>query len=115
MRSMRPGIYSFPRTGTSWLSLHKHLEKVRPMSLERCIEEALLSAEPMRELRSLALRLSSAGQDKTAVVAKFEEARRQLREANRETDEDVVMDVMDCLEGWCSPQTRISLEASEKS
>jgi len=85
------------------------------MPLEKCFEEALLSPEPLRELRSLALRLSSQGQDTAAIVAKFEEARGQLREANRESDEDVVMDVMDCLVGWCSPQMRIPLEAGERS
>jgi len=83
------------------------------MPLEECFEEALRSTEPLHELRSLALRLSSQGQDKTAIVAKFEEARRHLREANRESDEDVVMDVMDCLVGWCSPQMRIPLQAGE--
>jgi len=83
------------------------------MPLEECFEEALRSTEPLNELRSLALRLSSEGQDKTAIVAKFEEARRHLREANRESDEDVVMDLMDCLVGWCSPQMRIPLKAGQ--
>jgi hypothetical protein len=80
------------------------------MPLEECFEEALLSTEPLRELRSLALSLSSQGQDKTAILAKFAEALQQLREANRESDENVVMDVMDCLAGWCSPEMRIPLE-----
>jgi hypothetical protein len=83
------------------------------MPLEKCFEEALLSTEPLRQLQSMALRLSSQGQDKSAIIAKFEEVRRQLREANRESDEDTVMDVMDCLVSWCSPQMRIPLETSE--
>jgi len=80
------------------------------MPLEECFEEALQSTGPLRELRSLALRLSSQGEDKTAILAKFAEASRQLREANRESDENVVMDAMDCLVGWCSPEMRIPLE-----
>jgi hypothetical protein len=83
------------------------------MPLEECFEEALLSNEPLRELQSLARRLSSQRQDKSAIIAKFEDVCRQLREANRESDEDVVMDVMDCLVSWCRPQMRIPLETSE--
>jgi hypothetical protein len=83
------------------------------MPLEECFEEALRSTEPLNELRSLALRLSAQGQDRTAIVAKFEEVRRLLREASRESDEDVVMDLMDCLVGWCHPQMRIPMEAGK--
>jgi hypothetical protein len=52
-------------------------------------------------------------QSQGQIIAKFEEVRRQLREASRDLDEDVVMDVMDCLVGWCSPQVRIPFEAGE--
>jgi hypothetical protein len=83
------------------------------MPLEECFEQALRSPNPLERLRSLALRLSSQGQDQTEIIARFEEARRQLREASRDSDEDVVMDVMDCLVGWCSPQVRIPLEAAK--
>jgi hypothetical protein len=85
------------------------------MPLEECFDEALRSPDPLERLRSLALRLSSQGQDQAEIIAKFEEARRQLRESSRESDEDVVMDVMDCLVGWCSPHMRVPLEADEPS
>jgi hypothetical protein len=82
------------------------------MPVEKCFEEALRSPDRLERLRSLALRLQSQGQDHAEIIAKFENARQQLREANREPDEDVVMDAMDCLVGWCSPQVRIPLAAS---
>jgi hypothetical protein len=80
---------------------------VNPTLLEKCFEEALRLREPLNELRSLAPRLAHQGQDQTAIVANFEEARRQWRAANREWVRDVMMDVMDCLVGWCSPQVDI--------
>jgi hypothetical protein len=46
------------------------------------------------------------------VLALFETARQQLREAGREADEDVLMDVMDCLVGWCGPAARLSPDAA---
>jgi hypothetical protein len=36
-----------------------------------------------------------------------------LRQAGREADEDMVMDVMDFLMGWCSPHMKLPSEESE--
>jgi hypothetical protein len=47
------------------------------------------------------------GKDQPAVLAAFEQARQALRGAGRERDEDAVMDVMDCLVGWCGPHMRL--------
>ena len=73
------------------------------MSLDAPIEQALRSPEPIHALRSLAESLFAHGKDRAAVLAVFEDARRQLREADRGADEDAVLDVMDFLVGWCSP------------
>jgi len=73
------------------------------MCIDKNFERALHAGEPVRELRALALRLSSQGYDRTALVEKFEAVRQQLRLADREADEDAVMDVLDFLTGWCSP------------
>ena len=73
------------------------------MSFELGLEEALHAAEPMNSLRSLALDLFSQGQDRATVLGLFESARRRLRQAGRDAEEDAVMDVMDFLVGWCSP------------
>jgi hypothetical protein len=74
------------------------------MPIENCFEEALRSPDPVNSVRSVALRLLAEGQDQEDVIARFENARAQLREANRDAEEDIIMDVMDCLVGWCSPQ-----------
>jgi hypothetical protein len=77
------------------------------MCIDEIFERALHSGEPVHELRALALRLSSQGYDRTALVEKFEAVRQQLRLADREADEDAVMDVLDFLTGWCSPHMRL--------
>jgi hypothetical protein len=77
------------------------------MTFDESLEQALRSSEPVSALRALALQLLSGGQRKEAVLALFESARQQLREANRAADEDAVMDVMDCLAGWCSPHMKL--------
>ncbi len=77
------------------------------MNPEELIEQALRSKEPVSELRSLAQRLLSQGQDQAAILALFERVRQRLRQESREADEDAVMDVMDFLTGWCSPHMKL--------
>ena len=71
--------------------------------IDQRIEQALRSSDSVQELRKLALHLFTEGQTREAVLDFFEQARQQLRQVSRETDEEAVMDVMDCLVGWCSP------------
>lgn len=82
------------------------------MPLAESFEQALSSPDPIDRLRSLALHLSSTGLSREAIRDAFEQARAQLRLANREADEDRVMDVMDFLAGWCSPHMKIPTEAT---
>jgi hypothetical protein len=77
------------------------------MPIDECFERALRSPDPVIQLRSLALHLSAQGQDRETIIERFEETRQQLRQADRETDEDVLMDVLDCLMGWCSPEMKL--------
>jgi hypothetical protein len=82
------------------------------MRPEESIEQALRSADPVGELRSLAERLIAQGHNKAAILALFEQARQRLREGDREADEDAVMDVMDFLTGWCSPHMKLFQDPS---
>ncbi len=78
--------------------------------LDDVFERALRSAQPTLELRAVAKELLVREQDRPATMATFEKARQQLREAGREKDEDVVMEVMDFLAGWCSPHVKLVAE-----
>jgi hypothetical protein len=77
------------------------------MDIDARIQSALMSSDPLAELRSLIKCLLSQGRTPEGVLKLFEEARQQLRSAGREADEDVVMDAMDFLTGWCSPQMKL--------
>jgi hypothetical protein len=76
------------------------------MTIEETVEEALRAVDPLGELRAVVLRLMSEGQDAESVLEMLEDKRRRLCEANRERDEDLVMDAMDFLTGWCSPHMK---------
>ena len=78
--------------------------------IDQRIEQALQPNEPIQALRNLAQQLLADGQTSEAVLELFEHARQQLRQADRETEEEAVMDVMDFLVGWCSPHMKLPPE-----
>lgn len=67
------------------------------------LEAALKHAQPYQQLRALVLALKSQGQNQRQVYDVFEKFRAQLREADREADEDFVMETMNDIIGWCAP------------
>jgi hypothetical protein len=81
----------------------------QPM-IDQRVEEALRSSQPINELRNLVVHLLSEGQTREAILGLLERVRQQLRQADRETDEHAVMDVMDFLVGWCSPHVKLPPE-----
>ena len=54
------------------------------------------------------LQARESGVDNSCILAGLEELRREWREAQNESGEDAVMDVMDYVVGWCAPHVRIS-------
>ena len=65
-------------------------------------EESLQSSKRFEALRQLALELAAEGNEPEMILARFDEFRAMLRMSDRVKDEDVVMDVMDCIVGQCS-------------
>lgn len=77
------------------------------MPIDPRIELALRTASPVLSLRDFAAELLRSGQTREAVYDLFESARATLRAADREADEDAVMDVMDFLTGWCASHMKL--------
>lgn len=77
------------------------------MRVDERIELVLHSPEPFKELHALAVDLLDQGSNRATVIEEFKRVQRQLRAADREAEEDILMDVLDCLVGWCSPHVRI--------
>jgi hypothetical protein len=78
--------------------------------IDQRIQQALSSSDPVNDLRNWVLHLLAEGQTHEAILELLERTRQQLREADRETDEEAVMDVMDFLVGWCSPHMKLPPE-----
>ena len=58
-------------------------------------------------LVELAVQLKDAGLEPIEVYEQFDHFRASLRATGRTVDEDLVMDVMDRVYGWCRPETRL--------
>ena len=70
-------------------------------------EAAIQGARPIERLRQLALDLAKEGNTPETVLALFDDYRGILRETNREEEEDIVLEVMDCIVGFCSTQAKL--------
>ena len=77
------------------------------MALDKSIDDALRSSEPVARLRTLVRQWMDQGKDKAAILGLFEDVRKELTQAGRERDEDAVLDVMDFVTGWCSPHVKL--------
>lgn len=70
-------------------------------------ERSLTSPDPTERLRAVVADLIAAGADRERVQEQLELFRGQLRSHDRDADEDIVLEVLDFLTGWCSPHQRI--------
>lgn len=71
--------------------------------------DALHSLEPGRALRALVLELSAQGYTKANLLELLEILLKEIRtrEDSREADEELVLDLMDALTGWCHPDAQL--------
>jgi hypothetical protein len=84
-----------------------HRFNIQPITAPAAAPQALKSSEQVNDLRNLVPRLLAHGQSREAVLELFEQGRRELRQANQETEEDALMDVMGLLLDGCSPHMRL--------
>lgn len=70
-------------------------------------EAAIRASDAGQALRTLATDLSCEGYSRQAIYDLFEAFMLRLRDAGRAPEEEVVMDIMDGLMGWCHPDARI--------
>jgi hypothetical protein len=69
--------------------------------------EALNSEDPSRSLRHVLEAASSTGHGPEQLLKALEDLRGDLVAQDRSDQEDVVLDVMDRVLGWCAPAQRI--------
>lgn len=71
------------------------------------LAEALRSSDPMTSLSDAVRMLVAQGHERDALYAELGRLRESLAATGREAEENSVLDVMDFLTGFCSPQMRI--------
>jgi hypothetical protein len=72
-------------------------------TLRQDLSAALQSEAPAQHFRSSVKKLIDNGGDRDAVCADLE----SLRVGASDAEENVILDVLDFLSGWCSPQMKI--------
>lgn len=77
------------------------------MAITQEFYTALTSEDHLDGLRRVAEHELHAGVPRERVIAELEELRADLRRGGREDDEDIVLEVLDFVTGWCSPQMRL--------
>lgn len=85
------------------------MQKTRHQEIERQILEVSEAARPgafYADVRELAESLIAEGFTREELLEAFEHVRAELRERD-ESQEDELLEVMDDLEDWCAPHTRI--------
>ena len=75
---------------------------------ESRFETALRSADPPAALRSLVAELSAHGHSKADISESLEKLLLRLRrEGEAKEHEDIFLDVLDTLTGWCHPASQL--------
>jgi hypothetical protein len=71
------------------------------MAVHDSVETALHSSEPARALRALVEDLARQGSTKTMIYQLLEESLVKFRQQPHQAYEEVLLDTMDSLTGWC--------------
>lgn len=74
------------------------------MSYKQILEDAIKSDQPLIEFREQIIKLRTSGVDKQIILGELETIRGS---ANNENEEDLILEVMDLLVGYCSSDMRI--------
>jgi hypothetical protein len=71
------------------------------------MEAALTTSEPAIALGDLATALKAEGMSQREMYRLFDHYRARHQDAGEEAKCDAIMDVMDCIVGYCSPSARL--------
>lgn len=75
-------------------------------NLDKKLEKALTSQCPVKSIRELITDLLNHGVDRSLILMELDKFRLNKLQ-NRESENDVILDVMDYLSGWCNPDAKL--------
>ena len=75
--------------------------------IQQQFSAALSSERPLECLRTVVQALIEQGHERPSIERELEDFRIRLQQEGRDQDEDIVLDVMDFLVGWCSPHMKV--------
>jgi hypothetical protein len=73
------------------------------MDMHTRFTQAVTSEQPLLRLRAEVQSLLAEGYEREVLLSQLESFRDYLRDSDDESSEDIVLDVMDFLTGWCHP------------
>jgi hypothetical protein len=74
------------------------------MNLRQIMKEAFESENSSLKLHAEVVRLRSLGVDREKLIVELKAYHDELKS---EADQDLILEVLDCFYGWCSPDFRI--------
>jgi hypothetical protein len=77
------------------------------MNHQDLFASALAAQKSHDDMWDMAAHLLDAGVSHDALYKELLALADRLRDEDREADEDRILDVMDCLVGWCGPQASL--------
>ncbi len=78
-------------------------------------EEILTGIKNGTDLWEVANKYKNMGMDKKTMYDNLELLRREMREKDDELSEDCIMDLMDCVVGWCgNPKYRLFPDSNDR-
>jgi hypothetical protein len=77
------------------------------MDIESLLEEALQAENPPKSLRNLARKLIQEGMKREEILQGVINYHVILMSKGRDSDDDILLELADALEGWCHPNVRI--------
>jgi hypothetical protein len=98
--------YGKLRTKPARPTITSRFRKIAMNSISQ-FENALHTDEPSVRLRQLALDLAAEGYSPPAVLDLFETFRAVLQSFHREAEEDLVLETMDAIVGWCNESAKL--------
>lgn len=77
------------------------------MEVDQDLQYALASPEPVMALRDMLIQRMSAGRSRESLVDEFTQIMLKFRELGMVREEELLLDGLDILVGWVSPQMKI--------